>query len=70
MAVVNPIPGQESRNRDFLVENGAAIKINNLATLTLKLELLPRDPLFFDHHAESDVIDALPGRESQAEGRG
>ena len=37
MAVVNPIPGQESRNSDFLLENGAAVKINNLATLPFKL---------------------------------
>jgi len=44
MAVVNPIPGQESRNSDFLLENGAAIKINNLATLTHKLGLLLNDP--------------------------
>ncbi len=44
MAVVNPIPGQESRNSDFLLENGAAIKINNLATLTHKLGLLLHDP--------------------------
>src|SRR6185503_4086456 len=41
MAVINPIPGQESRNSDFLLENGAAIKINNVATLPYKLgELL------------------------------
>ena len=33
MAVVNPIPGQESRNSDFLLENGAAIKINNIGTM-------------------------------------
>jgi processive 1,2-diacylglycerol beta-glucosyltransferase len=44
MAVVNPIPGQESRNSDYLLENGAAIKINNLATLPLKLTQLLRDP--------------------------
>ncbi len=44
MAVVNPIPGQESRNSDFLLENAAAIKINNLATLTHKLGLLLDDP--------------------------
>ncbi len=37
MAVVNPIPGQESRNSDFLLENGAAVKINNIATLPHKL---------------------------------
>ena len=44
MAVVNPIPGQESRNSDYLLENGAAIKINNLATLPFKLTQLLRDP--------------------------
>ena len=37
MAIVNPIPGQESRNSDYLLENGAAIKINNLGTLGYKL---------------------------------
>jgi processive 1,2-diacylglycerol beta-glucosyltransferase len=44
MAVVNPIPGQESRNSDFLLENGAAVKINNIATLAYKLTPLLRDP--------------------------
>lgn len=40
MAIVNPIPGQESRNSDFLLEEGAAIKINNIATLPYKLTKL------------------------------
>ncbi len=41
MAIVNPIPGQESRNSDFLLENGAAVKVNNIGTMKLKLtELL------------------------------
>jgi processive 1,2-diacylglycerol beta-glucosyltransferase len=43
MAIVNPIPGQESRNSDYLLENGAAIKINNLATMSMKLEELLGD---------------------------
>jgi processive 1,2-diacylglycerol beta-glucosyltransferase len=43
MAVVNPIPGQESRNGDFLLENGAAVKINNLATLPFKLDAVLAD---------------------------
>src|SRR6185437_6756839 len=43
MAIVNPIPGQESRNSDYLLENGAAIKINNLATMPTKLEPLLKD---------------------------
>jgi processive 1,2-diacylglycerol beta-glucosyltransferase len=44
MIVVNPIPGQESRNSDFLLENGAAVKINNLSTLTYKLGRLLSEP--------------------------
>jgi processive 1,2-diacylglycerol beta-glucosyltransferase len=43
MLIVNPIPGQESRNSDFLLENGAAIKANNAATLPLKLARLLAD---------------------------
>ena len=44
MAIINPIPGQESRNSDYLLENGAAIKINNIGTLKHKLETLLADP--------------------------
>jgi processive 1,2-diacylglycerol beta-glucosyltransferase len=40
LAVVNPIPGQESRNSDYVLENGAGVKINNIATLAYKLEPL------------------------------
>jgi processive 1,2-diacylglycerol beta-glucosyltransferase len=44
MVIVNPIPGQESRNSDFLLESGAAIKVNNIATLSHKLTSLLADP--------------------------
>ena len=43
MAIVNPTPGQETRNSDFLLENGAAVKINNVATLPVKLGALLGD---------------------------
>jgi processive 1,2-diacylglycerol beta-glucosyltransferase len=43
MVIVNPIPGQESRNSDYLLENGAAIKANNLATLAYKVGALLDD---------------------------
>jgi processive 1,2-diacylglycerol beta-glucosyltransferase len=43
MAIINPVPGQETRNSDFLLENGAAIKINNVATLPYKLTRLLND---------------------------
>jgi len=41
---VNPIPGQESRNCDYLLENGAAIKVNNIATMADKIAHLLDDP--------------------------
>jgi processive 1,2-diacylglycerol beta-glucosyltransferase len=43
MVIVNPIPGQESRNSDYLLENGAAIKVNNIPTLTYKVQTLLDD---------------------------
>jgi processive 1,2-diacylglycerol beta-glucosyltransferase len=43
MVIVNPIPGQESRNSDYLLENGAAIKANNIATLGYKITELLED---------------------------
>lgn len=43
MVIVNPIPGQESRNSDYLLESGAAIKANNIATLGFKLNALLQD---------------------------
>jgi processive 1,2-diacylglycerol beta-glucosyltransferase len=44
LAIVQPVPGQEERNSDFLLENGAAIKVNHLPTLAHKLTALLRDP--------------------------
>jgi processive 1,2-diacylglycerol beta-glucosyltransferase len=44
MVIVNPIPGQESRNSDYLLESGAAIKANNIATLGYKINALLHHP--------------------------
>jgi processive 1,2-diacylglycerol beta-glucosyltransferase len=43
LAIVNPIPGQESRNSDYLLENGAAVKIGPVATLPFKITALLSD---------------------------
>ncbi len=40
MVVINPIPGQEERNSDHLLEQGAAIRCNNLPTLAYKIDTL------------------------------
>jgi processive 1,2-diacylglycerol beta-glucosyltransferase len=41
--IVNPIPGQEERNSDHLLENGAAIRCNNLPVLAYKIDRLLDD---------------------------
>jgi processive 1,2-diacylglycerol beta-glucosyltransferase len=45
--VVNPIPGQEERNADHLLEAGAAIRCNNLPVLAYKIDLLLGDSARF-----------------------
>lgn len=68
--VVNPIPGQEERNSDHLLENGAAIRCNNLATLGYKIEKLLNNPQklklmrqnslgFARPNAAFDIVDKL-----------
>jgi processive 1,2-diacylglycerol beta-glucosyltransferase len=44
MAVFSPIPGQEERNSDHLLEDGAAIRCNELTTLPFKIDRLLDDP--------------------------
>jgi len=41
--IANPIPGQEERNADHLLEQGAAIRSNNPTTLGYKIEQLLKD---------------------------
>ena len=42
--IVSPIPGQEERNADHLLEEGAAIRCNNLPVLAYKVDRLLDDP--------------------------
>jgi processive 1,2-diacylglycerol beta-glucosyltransferase len=68
--IVNPIPGQEERNSDHLLEEGVAIRCNNLPVLADKLDRLLKDParlnLMRDKarslarpHAARDVVNKL-----------
>jgi processive 1,2-diacylglycerol beta-glucosyltransferase len=70
MVIVNPIPGQEERNADYLLEEGAAIRGNNLPALAWKLDRLLADPgrlatlqanarRIARPHAARDVVAAL-----------
>jgi processive 1,2-diacylglycerol beta-glucosyltransferase len=40
LIIINPIPGQEAANSDFLLERGAAAKVNRLEDLPYRLEQL------------------------------
>ncbi|HPN88137.1 MAG TPA: glycosyltransferase [Candidatus Omnitrophota bacterium] len=44
MVIVNPIPGQEMRNADFLVHKGIGIRINDLHDIEEEVEILLRSP--------------------------
>lgn len=44
MALIEPIPGQEERNADHLLEAGAAIRCNNLPAAAWKIATLLDDP--------------------------
>jgi processive 1,2-diacylglycerol beta-glucosyltransferase len=43
MALIEPIPGQEERNADHLLEAGAAIRCNNLPAAAWKIAALLDD---------------------------
>lgn len=44
MVLVNPIPGQEVRNGDYLMEQGAAVRCNTPATIGWKIDEVLREP--------------------------
>jgi len=44
MIIIDPIPGQESRNADLIVEHGAGWKAMNLANLSYKLQNIFESP--------------------------
>ena len=70
LCVINPIPGQEERNSDHLLEEGAAIRCNNLPALAWKLEQIIADAPRFERlrvnarrlgrpHAARAVVEEL-----------
>lgn len=44
MVIVSPIPGQETRNSDYLLESGAAIKVNSVRMLGYRVQRLLDEP--------------------------
>lgn len=75
MVIVSPIPGQEERNSDHLLENGIAIKANDIITLPYKIDRLLDDPdrlaamrkntaLLSHPHAADTIVQTLMHDES------
>ena len=44
MVIVNPIPGQEMRNTDFLIKNGIGIRIDDTEDVGEEVEILLKSP--------------------------
>jgi processive 1,2-diacylglycerol beta-glucosyltransferase len=70
MMIVAPIPGQEDRNSDHLLEKGIALKCNEFTTLAYKidglldqpaqLEAMRQKALFYGRpHAAETIVDSL-----------
>jgi processive 1,2-diacylglycerol beta-glucosyltransferase len=45
LVIVSPIPGQEERNSDHLLEDGVAVKCNEMTTIPYKIDTLLGDPV-------------------------
>ncbi len=44
MLIINPLPGQEERNANFLLEQGIAVRVNDLVDLADEVEILFKSP--------------------------
>jgi processive 1,2-diacylglycerol beta-glucosyltransferase len=61
MVLVEPIPGQEERNSDHLLEAGAAIRCNNLPAAAWKIGALLDDPERLKRMQQAARAMARPG---------
>jgi processive 1,2-diacylglycerol beta-glucosyltransferase len=70
LVIVNPIPGQEERNSDHFLEEGVAIRCNNLPALAYKIDALLADKDRFSRmqqavkrlgrpHAASEIVSLV-----------
>jgi processive 1,2-diacylglycerol beta-glucosyltransferase len=60
MALIEPIPGQEFRNADHLLEAGAAIRCNNLPAAAWKIAQLLDNPLCMEKMRSASARMARP----------
>lgn len=60
MVIVSPIPGQEERNSDHLLEMGVAIKCNEFTTLAFKISQLFENPSVLERMRQQARQSAHP----------
>jgi processive 1,2-diacylglycerol beta-glucosyltransferase len=60
LVLIDPIPGQESRNADFVLERGCGIKVNNLSAFTDKVSRLLSDPQWLSELRHNAIRAARP----------
>ncbi len=60
MIIVDPIPGQEARNADLIIEHGAGWKAVNMANLSYKLSNIVRSPSLLSQAREATRRIARP----------
>jgi processive 1,2-diacylglycerol beta-glucosyltransferase len=60
MVILSPIPGQEERNSDYLLENGAALRANSAAHLVFKVGKLLKDGALLARMASAARAIARP----------
>jgi processive 1,2-diacylglycerol beta-glucosyltransferase len=61
MAIFSPIPGQEERNSDHLLEEGIAIRCNELTTIGFKINRLLSEPGRLAQMRQNTARLAKPG---------
>jgi len=60
LVIVNPIPGQEERNTDHFLEEGVAIRCNNIPALAFKIDSLLSDKERFSRMKQAVKLLARP----------
>jgi len=60
MVIVNPIPGQEMRNTDFLIKKGIGIRIDDTNDVGEEIRLLLKSPFRLDAMSKAAYANAKP----------
>jgi len=60
LILINPIPGQEERNANYLLETGAALYAQNLSSLSYKVRHVLSDPLVLMRMSRAATKAAKP----------